>query len=329
MTFRFPSIRGASLATTTIVLSLLAGCAGRSLNVTPVEDWSDNRGVAVTAPSSPAQPPQQLYTVKRGDTLTAIAKQYNTTPANVAAWNNLSPSARLLPDQVLRVSAPPPPAPVDNGPSGATTSPIGNETVEQRPLGVPSSGSSGSSSAAAASSGVPLKTGPSGSKRPYSDAAFAEMSKPDVGDAPTPAVTAAPAPAPAATSAPAAAPGAAIVWAWPATGKPAQPFGDGKSKGIDIAGKAGDPVLAAADGKVTFAGTGVRGYGNFVIVRHSPDLLSVYARNRANLVKEGDLVTRGQKIAEMGNADTGGTGLHFEIRSDSKPVDPLKYLPER
>ena len=98
---------------------------------------------------------------------------------------------------------------------------------------------------------------------------------------------------------------------------------------MDFGGRAGDPVLAAADGRVTFAGTGVRGYGNFVIIQHSPDLLSVYAHNRANLVKEGATVTKGQKIAEMGSTDADGVKLHFEIRRDSKPVDPLQYLPPR
>ena len=308
-----------SSATTVVIGLLLAGCAGRSLNVTPVEDWSDARGTAAAAPS--ATPPQQLYTVRRGDTMASIATRYNTTPANLAAWNKSSPTARLVPDQVLRVSPPPPPPVVDDGPPVATTSAIGSETVEQRPLG------SSSGPASSSSSGAPLKTGPSGTRRPYSDAAFAEMSRPDGGDATTPAIAAAAVPPTAAPTT--TAPAAAIVWAWPAAGKPAQAFGDGKSKGVDIVGKPGDAVLAAADGKVTFAGTGVRGYGNFVIVRHSPELLSVYAHNRANLVKEGATVTRGQKIAEMGNSDTDSVKLHFEIRSDSKPVDPLKYLPER
>jgi lipoprotein NlpD len=321
MTFRFASPRFALTLTTLLVL---AGCAGRSLNVAPpVEDWSDSR--LQPAPIRNDKP--LLYTVRKGDTLTSIAARFNTTPANLIAWNNLGSTSRLAPDQVLRVS---PPlvtggAPVANGNTApvATTSPIGSENVEQRPLGAPTAPLAAPSS----SSNAPLKTGPLGIKHPYSDAAFAEMSRPDGGDASSsPAPVVAP---PASSAAAVAPPSDTVSWAWPASGKPTAMFVDGRTKGIDIPGKAGDPVLAAADGKVTFAGTGVRGYGNFVIVKHTPELLSVYAHNRANLVKEGSVVTKGQKIAEMGNSDTDGVNLHFEIRSDSKPVDPLKYLPAR
>ena len=101
------------------------------------------------------------------------------------------------------------------------------------------------------------------------------------------------------------------------------------SKGIALGGSAGDPVVAAADGKVIFSGNGPRGYGNLVIVKHSNDLLSVYAHNRSLAVKEGQSVKRGQKLAELG--ETGGTTprLHFEIRQQGKPVDPAAFLPKR
>ena len=195
---------------------------------------------------------------------------------------------------------------------------IGSETVEQRPLGPPAAGPA----TAPPASNAPLKSGPLGVKRPYSDAALAELSKPDGDAASVPVAPVVPAPSMAvpASNAPS--------WAWPAAGKPSTIFGDGR-KGIDIGGKPGDAVTAAADGKVTFAGAGVRGYGNFVIVQHTPELLSVYAHNRTNLVKEGAVVTKGQKIAEMGNSESDTVKVHFEIRNDSKPVDPLKYLPAR
>ncbi len=205
--------------------------------------------------------------------------------------------------------------------------PVGNEGVEARPIGPPDASSgmlSPSAAASVASSNAPLKSGPLGTKQPYSDAAFAELSRADAGAAPP--VVASIAPTPTGPATPAAAGG--VSWGWPTEARPRGGF-DEKSKGVDFAGKAGDPVLAAADGRVTFAGTGVRGYGNFVIVQHSPDLLSVYAHNRANLVKEGATVVKGQKIAEMGSTDADGVKLHFEIRRDSKPVDPLQYLPAR
>jgi len=327
MTLRFASTRSAIAATTLLVL---AGCAGRSLNVAPpVEDWSDSRTQAAAAKNDKPL----LYTVRKGDTLASIAARFNTTPGNLVIWNNLGPTARVTADQVLRVSPPlvtgGTPVAKDNAAPVATTSPIGSEKVEQRPLGAPAvTAATPATVNALPASNAPLKTGPLGLKRPYSDTALAELSKPD-SDAPSsvvpPAVVApSPAVAPAVV-----APAEAVSWAWPATGKPSATFVDGRTKGIDIPGKAGDAVLAAADGKVTFAGTGVRGYGNFVIVKHTPELLSVYAHNRTNLVKEGAVVTKGQKIAEMGDSDTAGVNLHFEIRSDSKPVDPLKYLPAR
>ena len=105
--------------------------------------------------------------------------------------------------------------------------------------------------------------------------------------------------------------------------------GDNANKGLDLAGKTGDPVLAAAAGKVVYAGSGLRGYGNLVIVKHDSTYLSAYAHNSKILVKEGDSVSRGQKIAEVGSSDADQPKLHFEIRKLGKPVDPLALLPNR
>jgi lipoprotein NlpD len=109
----------------------------------------------------------------------------------------------------------------------------------------------------------------------------------------------------------------------------ATPFDDNKSKGLAITGKAGDPVLAAADGRVVYAGAGLRGYGNLVIVKHNATYLTAYAHNQTLLVKEEQVVRRGQKIAEMGSSDADRVQLHFEIRRQGKPVDPAKLLPPR
>lgn len=106
-------------------------------------------------------------------------------------------------------------------------------------------------------------------------------------------------------------------------------FDDVKSKGLAISGKAGDPVLAAADGRVVYAGSGLRGYGNLVIVKHNSTYLTAYAHNQSLLVKEDQAVRRGQKIAEMGSTDAERVQLHFEIRKQGKPVDPAKLLPPR
>jgi lipoprotein NlpD len=106
-------------------------------------------------------------------------------------------------------------------------------------------------------------------------------------------------------------------------------FDELKNKGVDIAGRAGDPVLAAADGRVVYAGSGLRGYGNLVILKHNNTYLTAYAHNQSLLVKEDQAVKQGQKIAEMGSTDADRVKLHFEIRRQGKPVDPARYLPAR
>jgi lipoprotein NlpD len=120
-----------------------------------------------------------------------------------------------------------------------------------------------------------------------------------------------------------------VVWAWPAAGAVVAVFDDSKSKGLAIAGQPGDPVLAAADGRVVYAGSGLRGYGNLVIVKHNATYLTAYAHNQALLVKEDEVVRRGQKIAEMGSSDADRVQLHFEIRRQGRPIDPARLLPPR
>jgi lipoprotein NlpD len=116
---------------------------------------------------------------------------------------------------------------------------------------------------------------------------------------------------------------------WPATGNVIAGFDEVKNKGVDIGGAAGDPVLAAADGRVVYVGAGLRGYGNLIILKHDNVFLTAYAHNRSLLVKEDQSVLKGQKIAEMGSSDTDRVKLHFEVRRQGKPVDPVKYLPVR
>jgi len=176
---------------------------------------------------------------------------------------------------------------------------------------------------------VPEKNAPNGVKRPYSDQALADLSKPD-------ADTAAPPPS-SVTAAPAAA-GAADVsagddenvgWIWPASGPEIAGFSDVGNKGVNIAGKTGAPVLAAGSGTVLYVGNGVRGYGNLVVIKHNATYISVYAHNSKILVAEQQPIKKGQKIAEMGDSDADQVELHFEIRRQGKPVDPMKYLPPR
>ncbi|MDD0837198.1 peptidoglycan DD-metalloendopeptidase family protein [Curvibacter sp. HBC61] len=141
----------------------------------------------------------------------------------------------------------------------------------------------------------------------------------------TATVTPAPAPAPAAAAPSDDDPG----FMWPTSGALLAGFDEAKNKGLDLAGKAGDPVLAAADGRVVYAGAGLRGYGNLIILKHNNTFLTAYAHNQLLLVKEDQAVRKGQKIAEMGNSDADRVKLHFEIRRQGKPVDPTRYLPAR
>ena len=106
-------------------------------------------------------------------------------------------------------------------------------------------------------------------------------------------------------------------------------FDEVKNKGVDLAGNLGDPVLAAAEGRVVYSGAGLRGYGNLIILKHNNTYLTAYAHNQTLLVKEDQTVRKGQKIAEMGNSDADRIKLHFELRRQGKPVDPLKFLPAR
>ncbi|MDN4573481.1 peptidase [Pandoraea cepalis] len=141
-----------------------------------------------------------------------------------------------------------------------------------------------------------------------------------------PAVVTPPASA-SATAAPSAVSSGELQLSWPAKGNVVGRFDDSKNKGLNIGGTIGEPVYAAGAGKVVYSGAGLRGYGNLVIIKHDATFLTAYAHNRTLLVKEGDSVTRGQKIAEMGNSDADRVMLHFEVRRDGKPVDPMKYLP--
>lgn len=288
-----------------VMLSLLAGCtATRPAPVTdrlPPQSKSAPAKPAARAAVVPDQPRPEFYTVKTGDTLYSIALEFGLDYRELASWNGVDPS-RIRVGQQLRLS----PA------QGVVTAPLRTapSAVEAQPLDT-----------AGAVSGV--KTEPRGVRVPYSDQAYAQM-------AGTKTETATVTPKP-----PAAKPESRpdtpkgvddIDWIWPASGKVVSPF-EGSNKGIGIAGKMGQPVVAAGSGRVIFSGTGIRGLGKLIVIKHNDKFLSVYGHNRELLVKEGQNVTRGQKIAEMGNTDADQVKLHFEIRRLGKPVDPAGLLP--
>lgn len=291
-----------------LLVGSLAAC-GTTHHSAPVSE----RGVGGKDTSTKnAVEDRNFYTVKKGDTLYRIALDYGQSYRDIVAWNNLTNPNDIKVNQVLRVA--PEAASVRSG--GAQTGAVATSSgVEVRALSAPAAGN---------------KTSPRGEKRLYSDATLAELQKPEgaAGTASAPPKAVASTDKAVEASAAAAADDETVSWMWPAEGKLIATFDDGK-KGIDIAGKSGQQVLAAGSGKVMYAGSGIRGYGNLVIVKHTSTLLSAYAHNKAIHVKEGQNVSKGQKIADMGDSDADAVKLHFEIRQQGKPVDPSKFLPSR
>jgi len=322
------------------------------------EPKSSASASAQPAPSSAAKPPAnastepgdegdwrpETYTVKRVATLYTVALDHGLDYKELAGWNQLADANLIKVGQQLKLRPPP----------GWKSDALDTEEVISRPM-TPS----------APIEPQPLepppapKTQPKGIKVPYSEDALAQLTE-DPTSAPTaepkaqPRAPAEPKPAvevksvapverprpaptmkvePVAVKPPAKVdeklPEPAVQWVWPATGKLVHGFNQGSNpKGVAIRGTAGQPVFATAAGKVVYSGSGLRGYGKLVIIKHNSTYLSVYAHNRELLVKEGERVTKGQKIAEMGSTGADGVALHFEIRRLGKPVDPVKFLPQ-
>ena len=303
-------------------LALLAACAAPRpapvVDRTPAPARPGEAAVQPPAPADPVPPkPLPTHTVKRGETLVGIALQYGLDYRELAAWNLIVNPNVLAVGQVLVLAPPAGTRPAAAATSAAVTTPLAGSgpPIEARPM----------------SNTATAKVEPRAQKLPYSDRALAQLASPEAGSPPsgTPPVTAAmpePAPTAAEPEKPAGTDREDIDWMWPVKGKVIAPFSEA-TKGMDIGGRKGAPVLAAASGRVVYAGDGLRGYGNLVIIKHSNTWLSAYAHNDKLLVKEQDEVRKGQKIAEMGATGTDAVKLHFEVRRQGKPVDPQKVLP--
>jgi len=340
--------RAARLAVIALAI-VVAGCASRTrapVEERPTQPPPPPRVAAPSVAPAPAQEPEpaqpQTYTVKRGDTLYKIALDHGLDYRELAAWNGIENVNVIREGQTLRLAAPGEAAPAA---AGVTTMPLrGAPPVVTGDVRPPPSPPATPLVVPGARNSDNYKTQPKAVKEPYSEQALREVQKsaaaapPPPPPEPPPVVARAePQPEPKAEPKPAVpavpAAGAAdtdekIAWMWPATGKLVTGGSENPNlKGIDIAGRAGQPVVASAAGKVVYAGTGIRGYGKLVIVKHSATWLSAYAHNRELLVKEGQQVAKGQPIAEMGNTDADQVMLHFEIRRHGTPVDPLKFLP--
>ena len=301
-----------------IAALLLGACAAR--RPAPVGDrpaQPDRDAVQVEAPKpvepAPQEKPIPTHTVKRGETLVGIALQHGLDYRELAAWNGITNPNVISVGQVLALAAPramqgeaaPAAMPLPGAP---VTTPLASaRPVEARPL----------------ANTETLKVEPRAQKVPFSERALAQLSS----EAAPPAVPpVAVAPAPPEPEKPSGTDREDVDWTWPVKGKVLAPFSE-STKGMDIGGRKGQPVLAAAGGRVVYAGEGLRGYGKLVIIKHNNTWLSAYAHNDKLLVKEQEDVRKGQKIAEMGNTHADEVKLHFEVRRQGKPVDPVKVLP--
>lgn len=319
--------KGNSVGAALAVTFMLIGCASRL--PAPVSDRS--AATVMVEGAAPAVPPATApavagYIVKKGDTLYSIALDQGHDYRDLAAWNNLENPNVIKVGQSLRMTPPDGSAGASTASPVATTRPVSAPArIEVKPIG----GAPAANAPVIGGNTDALKREPKGGKVAYSEAALARMKE---ADSQYPVKAAEPitqSAEPKSAEQSATATEAGVDWAWPVGGKVQTGFVEGSTKGIDIPGALGDPVVAAGPGKVVYAGSGLRGYGKLVIVRHNANYLSAYAHNSQILVKEGQVVTGGQKIAEVGSTDTDSPRLHFEIRRQGKPVDPQKYLPVR
>jgi lipoprotein NlpD len=269
---------------------VLAGCANKN-RPAPVEDRSPNATKApakmIAGADNSGKP--GYYSVKSGDTLIRIGMDNGQSWRDIARWNNIENPNLIETGQVLRVTPP--------EETGVVVRPVSSTNVVTSPTPA-----SAASAPATATNTAAVRPPASAASPPNSSTPANSLANTDSAEE-------------------------TVSFQWPTRGNVLAGFDEVKNKGIDISGKAGDPVLAAADGKVVYAGSGLRGYGNLVILKHNNTYLTAYAHNQSLLVKEDQAIKRGQKIAEMGNSDADQVKLHFEIRRQGKPVDPAKYLP--
>lgn len=288
-----------------LVVALLAAC-GHSRVVKREGSSGSERPTRSAPASSRDRSGGDAYLVRGGDTLYGIAFRHGLDYREVASWNRIPAPYTIYPGQKLSLRAP----------SGSRPS-TGSVTGMPAPAARTPSG-------AAVSTPLPPETAPasgSATRPATTPAVVATTPSPTATSPAVPPATAPAVPPPSAVS--------ATGWRWPAKGQLIGRFAanDPKRQGIDIAGSAGQPVVAAADGVVVYSGAGLVGYGELIIVKHSDEWLSAYAHNRRRLVTEGTAVKGGQQIAELGRSGTSRDMLHFEVRRNGKPVDPLQVLP--
>lgn len=293
--------RVALIALAALLALLLGACATRKTPA-PVVDArlpksaTVKPGAVVPPPVPTAAPPRRVepkpgadyYTVQRGDTLYSIALEHGADYREVAQWNHLDDPTRIRIGQQLRVTPPPAEAKAQVGPARIPGR-VEARPLESRPLeSVPGPAPS-----------AKLEPRPEPRAEPRPEPKTEARGEPPAGD-----------------------------FVWPVRGRVLAEFSEPRRKGIDIEARPGDPVVAAAAGRVTYSGTGIPGMGKLIVIKHPNGYITVYAHNRDILVKEQQEVNRGQKIAEAGASDAERPKLHFQIRKGAAAVDPLLYLPK-
>jgi lipoprotein NlpD len=298
------------------LLALAAGCATRKTPAPVVDARSSHRPFPKIFSAAPAPAPvpapkaaADIHTVKRGETLYSIALDHGLEHRELAQWNDLDDPGRLRVGQQLRLKAP----------STATALAPGADRPALAPVQVGSIGIIGRVESRPLEALPPLPP----RQAPKSEIARMEIPKPA---APAKPVVMAKSDAIAKSDAPA--PAASSQFMWPVKGKVLAEFAEPRRKGIDIDGRAGDPIVAAAPGRVTYIGSGIPGMGKLVVIKHDNGFITVYGHNRNILVKEQQAVMQGQRIAELGSTEAERPKLHFQIRKGSAAVDPLLYLPK-
>ncbi|OOG43182.1 peptidase M23 [Rhodanobacter sp. C06] len=315
------------LAPWLLAIALLALSACSTVVVEPATGQGGRHAVPVVAHTSV---PGGSYAVVRGDTLYSIAFRKGVDFRDLAKWNGIAAPYTIWPGQHLRLSPPPGGAPrshaavatTEKARSTPAAAALSAPVFQSVPATASAPPASPHVSTATGSATVPAAHAPTVAAAP----ATAVSTEVPVAGEPKAAV---PPPAPAVASGGSRAAGG-VSWRWPADGQIIKRFTPGDAvPGIEIAGKAGDPVRAAADGVVVYSGNGLVGYGELVIIKHNDSLLSAYGHNSKRLVKEGQRVSAGQQIAEMGSSGASRVELGFQIRKDGNPVDPLNYLPAK
>ena len=296
-----------------LLLTLLVGCSGTAPR--DLKPWETNQDASSSRASSsgaksvkPEYGPKlsvgEPYTVKRGDTLYAIAFRLGIDFRQLAARNGIKSPYTISVGQVLATSKPVVVASGQSRARGSASAQANSGTQSSKPK------SKSSSSKGTATKAV---SKPASSATPKTKSVARTASKPQKKSASKSVEPNRP----------------VSRWRWPSRGKVIRTFAANVHKGIDIAGNRGDPVTSAAAGKVVYAGAGVTGYGSLIIVKHNDTYLSAYGHNERLLVSEGSVVNAGQQIATMGSSGTNSVKLHFELRRQGKPVDPLTLLPKR